>query len=283
VWLLGKATDFLVRLTGSDPDAGREEVTTEEIRDMITAQRGLSAQQRTILSGAFEIADRTLREILVPRREVMSLPADMPAREALRRLIDSGHSRAPVTGPLVLDDVLGVVHLRDLVDADGPVRARARDALFLPETMRVSDALRQMRQQRQQLALVVEERGAVDGIVALEDLIEEVVGEIYDETDRDLQAVVRDGDGTMLVAGTFPIHDLPDIGVDVEDLQDGDYTTLAGLLLARLGHIPQEPGETVDLGRYTAEVAEVTGHAITRIRLTRTARTDADADEHARR
>jgi putative hemolysin len=281
VWLLGKATDFVVRLVGADPGAGREEITTEEIRDIITAQRGLSAQQRTILSGAFEIADRTLREILVPRREVLSLPATMPARDARHRLVDSGHSRAPVTGDVGLDDVLGVVHLRDLVDADGPVGDHAREVLFLPETMRVSEALRQMRQQRQQLAIVVEERGAVDGIVALEDLIEEIVGEIYDETDRDLQAVVREDDGTMVIAGTFPIHDLPDIGIDVEELIDGDYATIAGLLLAQLGHIPEKPGETVDLGRYTAEVAEVTGHAITQVRLWRNAETSTDTGTNA--
>ena len=267
VWLLGKSTDLVVRLTGGDPHAAREAVTTEEIRDMITAQRGFSPEQRTIISGAFEIADRILREILVPRRDVTTLPTSLPAPEALHRLVASGHSRAPVTGSLGLDEVVGVVHLRDLVVADGPVAEQAHPALFLPETLKVSDALRQMRQQHQQFALVVDERGAIDGIVTMEDLVEEVIGEIYDETDRDLQAVMREPDGAMLLAGAFPIHDLPDLGVDIDDLQDGDYTTVAGLVLARLGHIPTAPGETVDLGRYTAEVVEVTGHAITRVRL----------------
>ncbi|MBX6357756.1 MAG: CBS domain-containing protein, partial [Micromonosporaceae bacterium] len=139
--------------------------------------------------------------------------------------------------------------------------------LFMPESLHVTDAIRQMRQQRQQFALVVDERGATDGIVTMEDLVEEIVGEIYDETDRDVQAVVREPDGALLLAGGFPIHDLPDIGIDLPAEDEGDYTTVAGLLLARLGHIPTTAGEAVRLPGFTAEVVEVTGRAITKVRL----------------
>ena len=278
VWLLGVATDLVVRMLGGDPKAQREEVTTEEIRDMVAAQQEFSEEQRTIISGAFEIADRILREILVPRRDVVTLPTGTKASEALRMLIDGGHSRAPVVGPAGLDDVIGVVHLRDLVDADGPVDGVARPGLFLPETLRVSDALRQLRQERQPLALVVDERGAIDGIITMEDLVEEIVGEIYDETDRDVQAVVREPDGTLLMPGSFPIHDLPDIGFDRSEPDEGDYTTVAGMVLAALGHIPTGPGETVTLPEFTAEVVEVTGRAITRVRLKPLPRS-ADFDE----
>ncbi|MFG1994210.1 hemolysin family protein [Actinoplanes sp. NPDC048988] len=266
IWLLGQSTDLLVRLTGVDPNATREEVTTEEIRDLVTQQQEFTPEQRTIISGAFEIADRVLREILVPRRDVLVIPADLPAPEALARLVAGGHSRAPVTGPMGLDDVLGVTHLRDLIDATGPVQDHMFDALFLPESLKVSDAMMQLRAQRQQLALVVDERGAIDGIVTMEDLVEEVVGEIYDETDRDVQSVVREDDGALLMPGTFPIHDLPDVGVDIERLEDADYTTVAGLVLAKLGHIPTAPGETVDVDGATAEVTRVAGRAITEIR-----------------
>ncbi|WP_433829766.1 hemolysin family protein [Actinoplanes sp. CA-015351] len=267
IWLLGKTTDLVVRLAGVDPNASREEVSTEEIRDMVAQQQDFTAEQRTIISGAFEIADRILREILVPRRDVLILPAETPAAEALDRLVAGGHSRAPVTGPMGLDDVLGVVHLRDLIGAQGPVREFMFNPLFLPETLKVSDAMRQLRSQHQQFAMVVDERGAIDGIITMEDLVEEVVGEIYDETDRDVQSVIREEDGTMLLPGTFPIHDLPDIGVDIEELDAGDYTTVAGLVLARLGHIPTETGETVTIDGHTAEVVEITGRAITRLRL----------------
>jgi magnesium and cobalt exporter, CNNM family len=251
VWLLGVTTDLVVRLAGGDPNA---------------------------ISGAFEIADRILREILVPRRDVLSLPTGTPAGEALTLLMDGGHSRAPVVGPAGLDDVIGVVHLRDLVAASGPVDALARAGLFLPETLRVSDALRQLRVERQQLALVVDERGAIDGIITMEDLVEEIVGEIYDETDRDVQAVVREDDGALLMPGSFPIHDLPDLGFDGESHEDVDYTTIAGMVLAALGHIPTDPGEVVELPEFTAEVVEVTGRAITKVRLRPTPR-DPELDE----
>ena len=267
VWLLGKSSDLIVRLVGGDPHAQREEVSTEEIRDMVAAQQEFSAQQRTIISGAFEIADRILREILVPRRDVFTLPKDTQAREALTLLMATGHSRAPVVGPAGLDDVYGIVHLRDLVDATGSVTELARPGLFLPETLRVSDALRQLRQERHQLALIVDERGAIDGIVTMEDLVEEIVGEIYDETDRDVESVVHEADGALLLPGGFPIHDLPDIGFDVNGHEDGDYTTIAGMVLAGLGHIPTEPGEVVELPLFAAEVVEVTGRAITAVRL----------------
>ncbi|MFI7600516.1 hemolysin family protein [Actinoplanes sp. NPDC049681] len=275
VWLLSAATDLVVRLAGGDPRAQREEVSTEEIRDMVAAQQDFSAEQRTIISGAFEIADRILREILVPRRDVLSLTTGLRSRDALAQLIAGGHSRAPVVGPAGLDDVIGVVHLRDLIGADGPVDAVARPGLFLPETLRVSDALRQMRLERQQLAMVVDERGAIDGIITMEDLVEEIVGEIYDETDRDVQSVVKEPDGALLMPGSFPIHDLPDIGFDGDVPDEGDYTTVAGMVLAALGHIPTGPGEIVTLPEFTAEVVEVTGRAITRVRLRALQRKDA--------
>jgi putative hemolysin len=268
VWLLGATTNVVVRLAGGDPHAQREEVTTEEIRDMVAAQQEFSAEQRTIISGAFEIADRILREILVPRRDVLTLSQGCSAHDALRQLIAGGHSRAPVVGPAGLDDVIGVVHLRDLVDATGPVDALAKQGLFLPETLRVSDAMLQLRSERQQLAMVVDERGAIDGIVTMEDLVEEIVGEIYDETDRDVQAVVKEADGAQVMPGSFPIHDLPDIGFEPDGTEEpGDYTTVAGMVLAALGHIPTAPGEVVTLPLFTAEVLEVTGRAITRVRL----------------
>lgn len=267
VWLLSAGTDLVVRLTGSDPRARREEVTTEELRDMVAAQRNLTPEHRTIISGAFEVADRILREILVPRREVVTLSADLTTAEALRELHASGHTRAPVVGPGGLDDVIGIVHMRDLLDGEGLVRDRASPALFLPETLRVTDAMREMRQRRQPFAMIVDERGSIDGIVTVEDLVEEVVGEIYDETDRDVQTAVRESDGALLLSGTFPIHDLPDLGLEVDHLDHGDYTTVAGLVLAQLGHIPKAPGEVVELPRFTAQVVEVTGRAITKVRV----------------
>ncbi|HEX6969564.1 MAG TPA: hemolysin family protein [Micromonosporaceae bacterium] len=267
VWLLSRATDSVVRLAGGDPNLPRQEVTTEELRDMIAAQRQLTPEDRLIISGAFDVAERILREILVPRRDVVALPTSMPAAQALRELQQARHTRAPVVGPDGLDDVVGLVHVRDLLDARGQVADHTNPALFLPDTLRVTEAIRRMRQHRQQLALVVDEHGSIDGIVTMEDLIEEIVGEIYDESDRDVQSVIREPDGALILPGSFPIHDLPDVGVDPEDIEDGDYTTVAGLLLARLGHIPKTPGEVVELPRFRAQVVEVSGRAITKVRI----------------
>ncbi|MBU8860990.1 MULTISPECIES: hemolysin family protein [unclassified Micromonospora] len=268
VWLLGRSTDLLVRLAGGDPRASRQEVTEEELREMLVSQRGLSAQQREILAGAFDIAGRTLREVFVARRDVTTLPADLPAAEAMRRLAATGRSRAPVIGPGGLDDVRGTVHIRDLVDAAGaPVGDRARPPVLLPGTLPVADAMRQLRQRHEQLALVVDEYGGVDGLVTMEDLLEEVVGELYDETDRDVRRAVREPDGALLLPGDFPLHDLPDVGVRVTFPLSREYTTVAGLVLAGLGRLPEGPGERVRLPGLTVEVVEVAERAVRRVRL----------------
>jgi putative hemolysin len=184
-----------------------------------------------IISGAVEITERNLREVLVPRRAVFTLDADLPVDAARAHMATSAHSRAPVVRNGNLDDTVGVVHIRDLLLAAGPTVADvARPAVLMPDSLRVADALRRFRAEREQIALVVDEHGAVDGIVTLEDLVEEIVGEIYDEHDRDVEAVQRDEDGTIVLPGTFPVHDLPDLGVDLDHRPDGGYTTVAGLI-----------------------------------------------------
>ncbi|MEU4717694.1 hemolysin family protein [Micromonospora purpureochromogenes] len=268
IWLLSRATDLLVRLAGGDPRAQRQEVTEEELREMLVSQRGLSAQQREILSGAFDIAGRTLREILVPRRDVTVLPASLSAADAMRQMAATGRSRAPVVGPGGLDDVRGLVHIRDLVDADGDTAGgRARRPLLLPGTLPVADAMRQLRQRHEQLALVVDEYGGIDGLITMEDLLEEVVGELYDETDRDVSGVLREADGSLLLPGDFPLHDLADVGVRLAFPLPRDYTTVAGLVLAGLGRLPDRPGESVRLPGLTVEVVEVADRAVRRVRL----------------
>jgi putative hemolysin len=267
IWLLARSTDLAVRLLGSDPRKHREEITPAEIRDLVTTHRGFTPEQRLIISGAVEITERVLREILVPRRDVFTLDAGMPAGEASLALAAAGHSRAPVVRHGNLDETVGVVHLRDLLGPDRPVGELARPALLLPDSLHVSDALRRFKADREQFALVVDEHGAVDGMVTLEDLVEEVVGEIYDEHDPDVRSVQHDPDGSLRLPGTFPVHDLPDIGVHLERRPPGDYTTIAGLIIVLLGHLPTAPGETVAVDGWTAEVTDVARRAITGVRL----------------
>jgi putative hemolysin len=262
VWLLSKSTDAAVRLMGGDPAVRREEMSKEELHDIVSSRRGFHRVQRTIMSGAIEIANRSLRQIIVPRPRVVALNADEAVDEAIAKLLSSDFSRAPVTGT-DLDDTLGIVHLRDLVGKSGVVRDHARPALELPESLSVMDALAQMQRSRTQLAIVVDEYGGTEGIVTVEDLLEEVVGEIYDEFDRDIKGVEYRSDGSMLVRGEFPIHDLGDIGVPIPQ---GEYMTIAGFIMDRLGRVPRR-GEHISESGWQLEVVEVTGQSIRKIRL----------------
>ena len=268
VWILGVTSDVAVRLAGADPKAHRDEISPDELRDLVAGHRGFTPEQREIIAGAVEIAQRRLREVLVPRLHAFTLRADAPVADARAALAASGHSRAPVVHGTALDDVAGVINLRDLVTHDtGTAGDHARPPMMLPDSLHVSEALRRFKAQREQLALVVDERGSVDGIVTLEDLLEEIVGEIYDETDRDVLSVEPQGDGSRLLPGLFPVHDLPDIGIELHHRPDGDYATVAGMIIAVLGHIPTTPGETITLNGWTFETTQIGRHAITQIRI----------------
>jgi len=262
VWLLSVSSDALVRLAGVDPAAQRQPVSEEEVRDMIATQPSFPTEQRTILVGALEITERRLREVVVPRREVLALPGDLPVAEAVRRMAAAAHVRAPVYRGDV-DDIAGVANLVDLVEATGRVADTCRPAMALPESMGVLPALRRMQRERQPLAIVINEYGGTEGIVTVEDLLEELVGELYDEFDRDVGSVRREPDGSLVLPGSFPVHDLPDLGID---LPEGPYATVAGLVLDRLGRIPGG-GETVAVGDWLLEVLEVERNTVRRLRL----------------
>jgi putative hemolysin len=267
-WLLGEATDVVVRLLGGDPSVGREPLSLDELRELVIGHPGLTAEQRTMLTGALEIHERALRDVLVPRRAVVTLLGDTTAEQARTTLAESGHSRAPVVDSHDFDDVVGVVHLRDLLGEHMTVAEAARPALQLPDSLRVSEALRRFKAERQQFALVIDEHGGVAGIVTIEDLLEEIVGEIYDESDRDVTAVRAMPDGSLVLPGTFPIRCLPDINVDITNAAAGDYTTIAGLVLVALGRVPTVPGDRVELAQWSIEVTGTAHHAITEVRLT---------------
>jgi len=266
VWLLSQSTDVAVRLLGGDPNRGREDVTEEELRDLVATNRSFSAQQRRIIDGAFEISQRTLHEVLRPRPDVFVLDAASPCDEAQAALAASGHSRAPVVTTGSLDDVIGIVHLRELLSNEPGCTAGARSipATIFPETLGALDALRQMQLSHVQMAVVVNEHGGAEGIVTVEDLVEELVGEIYDESDRDILMVRREPDGSMVLPGRFPAHDLPDVGVEVPD---GQYATVAGFLLWQLQRIPDRPGDVVDVGPWRMTITGVDDRAITEVRI----------------
>jgi putative hemolysin len=269
VWFLSRSTDLVVRLFGGDPSKEREEVTEEEIRDLVAAQTSFTPQQRTIIEGAFEVAERHIHEVLRPRPGVFTIDAEARCPDACRDLAASGHSRAPVCVQGNLDDVIGVVHLRDLLDRDDRiVRDVAAPVPVVPESAGVLPTLREMQRQRSQMVVVVNEHGGAEGIVTIEDLVEELVGEIYDETDRDILSVRREADGSMVIPGQFPVHDLIDLGIAVPR---GDYATLAGFLLAELQRVPDGPGDTVHHDPWSFTVTGVEDRAITEVHAHRRA------------
>lgn len=264
VWLLSKATDLAVRMLGGDPSLQREEMTEEELRDLIVSRPGVSRVQRDILSGALEISERSVRDVMVDRQRVVTTPAAMDVEEAVQRLLEFGRSRAPVEGEDI-DDVIGVVHLRDLIGKTGPVHKYAREVPAFPESTKVTKALALMQASRQHLAIVVDEFGGTEGIVTIEDLLEEIVGEIYDEFDRNIQEAQKRPDGTFVLPGNYPIHDLEELGID---LPEGPYATIAGFILDRLGMVPA-PGEVVEEDGLEVEVLEVEDNAIHKVAVRR--------------
>ena len=264
VWLLSKSTDIAVRVLGGDPDRQREEVTGDELRDMVAIHETFDPEQRQIIDGAFEISERTLDEVMVPRSDVAVIDAEATCSQALEVLVETGHSRAPVAEKRNLDRPVGMVRLRSLLDrGEEPVTSVMRDIPAFPDAARVLTALREFQSRRTQMAVVVDEYARTIGIVTVEDLVEELVGEIWDETDPNTIDVVHEPDGTIVLPGAFPFHDLVDLDVE---LPDGDYTTIAGLVLDAMNRFP-DPGESIDIDDWQITIRSVGRHRITQVAL----------------
>ena len=239
IWLLGVSTNVLVRVLGGDPKVSREEVTNEEIRAIVSGSTTLGDEERRIVEDVFEAGERGLREVMVPRTEVDFLPGDMPAHRAVRELLKAPHSRYPVIGDSA-DDIIGFVHVRDLLNPDlssrtTPVAEVARPVLSMPDTVRVLRALSEMRRGSSHLAIVLDEYGGTAGIVTMEDLVEELVGDITDEYDIVVEerVAVR---GDLVIDGLTTLDEFAEKTGLV--LPEGPYDTLAGFFMARLGQLP---------------------------------------------
>ena len=263
VWVLSKSTDGVVRLFGGDPSKDREEVTDEEVRDLVASGEVYEGFQRRVIEGALEMSDRTLRQVVTPRPDIVGIRAGTPVEEARRLLADSGHSRAPVWTDQ-LDDADAYVSVLSLIGVEGVAGDHAQPLLVLPESAGVLDALWRLQGERLQMALVISEHGAVEGIVTVEDLVEEIVGEIYDEHDRDLVDIRRRDDGTVDLPGRFPVHDLVDLEVEAPDT---DQTTIGGLLAEHHGRLPVV-GDRMPLpSGHEVEVLAASDRTVQRVRV----------------
>ncbi|GAB2915591.1 hemolysin family protein [Nonomuraea fastidiosa] len=271
IWMLSKSTDLVVRLLGGNPAADREEVTTEELRDMVVGHTDLTADERKLIVEVFAAGKRQLREVMLPRTEVEFMDADTPLNEAARLAATLPHSRFPVYRESY-DEVVGFVHVRDLLDPGligrtEPISAVVpiRPVKFVPASKRLLTTLNEMRDEGQHLAIVVDEYGGTAGIVTMEDLVEELIGDIRDEYDIEEEVVVLPA-GEIEIDGLTNLNDFAtETGIR---LPDGPYETLAGFVMAMLGHMP-EIGERVEFSGFELIVTELDGRRIARVRVKR--------------
>jgi CBS domain containing-hemolysin-like protein len=269
IWLLSRTTNGVVRLVGGDPDANRESITEEELRDLVAAHESLSGDERKLIDEVFAAGERHLREVMLPRTEVKFLDAGTTVSRAAKIVMESAHSRYPVVGRDV-DDVVGFVHIRDLLAPDPPggraatVGDLARPVLRLPGSKTVLPALSEMRREGHHLAMVVDEYGGTDGIVTLEDLIEELIGEIRDEYDLSPDERPVQPGGVLDVDGLLNLDEFAER--TTLRLPPGPYETAAGYVMATLGALPAL-SDSVSVDGWTLTVTQMDGRRVARLRV----------------
>ena len=252
----------------------------EEIRMLVeqsTEAGSLEQQDARLLEGVFEFSEKTAEEVMTPRTEMVALEAGLPMNDAADRVAEARRSRYPVyTGSL--DEIVGVVHAKDILSAlrerpDAPVRDIMRPPLFVPGTREVEDVLADMKRKKVHLAVVLDEFGGTAGLVTMEDLLEEIVGPIFDEYDRAEVPAPAEATGAVL-DGAMPISEFN--AQHDASLDDTDYTTIGGLVFGQLGRLPR-PGDVVQLEGFRFEVVSMAGRRVDQVRLL--AREEAPAEE----
>jgi putative hemolysin len=268
VWLLSVSVNLVVALLGGDPRAGRQAMTEQEVRDLVTETQAISADERRIVGEVFDAGKRQLREVLLPRTEVEFLPAGTTVAEAAKTASSVPYSRLPVYQGSY-DNVIGFVHIRDLLGpgADGAalIDQVVRQVKFVPISKTVLSTLSEMRRDRAHLAIVADEYGGTAGIVTLEDLVEELIGDIRDEYDIGESPATRLPRGEVEVDGLLNLDEFAEqTGIE---LPEGPYETVAGYVLAALGELPS-PGDSVRVPGFVISVTEMDGRRIARLRVT---------------
>ena len=280
--LIGMANLFIGRRGAAGVPPPR--VTESELlamADVAQAEDVIELQERTFIHSIIDFGDAVVREVMVPRPDMITLDADARVRAALDDVLAAGRSRVPVHQEGDVDDVIGIAYAKDLMRAEHGgqgedlVRSHVRPAHFVPETKHLTSLLREMQEAKFHLSIVVDEYGSTVGLVTLEDLIEELVGEIVDEYDVEEPVVETLSDGSVVVTGRMAIDDVDDL-LGTELPQEG-WDTVGGLMMAVSGHVPAE-GESVDVDGVRLVAQRVQGRRISRVRIER-AHPLATADE----
>ncbi|WP_136057035.1 hemolysin family protein [Microbacterium sp. K24] len=270
IWLLSVSTNALVRLLGGDPHKTGDEMTDEEVRDIVASHQGLPDDERRILDDVLSLRGRQISEVMRPRPEVVALDESASVADAMVQVRDLPFSRYPVSDRSI-DDITGFVHVRDLFEAAGadataPLSSLVRAIPYIPSTARVLPTLTRMRADGHHIAVVVDEYGGTDGLVTLEDLVEEVVGEIFDEYDADVTASPDAG-----VDGRLNLQDFEELtGLAIPR---GSSDTIAGFVTERLGRLAVV-GDSIEVDGATLRVTELDRRRISRVQVT--AHTEAE-------
>jgi CBS domain containing-hemolysin-like protein len=270
--LVNGSANAILRVAGIRPNDEVNVHSEEELKMLVavsTRKGVLQESERVIVGRAMEFADRIVRQVMVPRTEIVAVSDDTPVADILITARQHRFSRFPVYQD-DLDHIIGIVHVKDLVGVDKENRTRARDVMrkvpVMPETMRLDQALAEFRRQRVQLAVVLDEFGGTAGLVTLEDVIEQLVGEVHDEFDSEAPAFKEEGPGTFVVDGLTSLDALRErLGVE---LTDEPYDTVGGLVFGRLGRLAAI-GDTIEIEGYRFQVTAVDGRRVAQVRVVR--------------
>ena len=261
---------WLLRIAYSVGAAANDLVDDDDESDLDDDHDEDDHQEIELISSVLDFSETILREVMVPRTDMVSIPFDRTSEHALDAVIAHGYSRIPVTGD-GSDDIKGIVYAKDLLklmnEGASPVAVSEmlRPAYFVPETKKISDMLRDMQTNQVHMAVVVNEFGGTAGLVTIEDLLEELVGEIADEYDSEEPMVITGIDGSLLVDGRLDVDELSEL-VGAE-LPDEEWDTVGGLVLGLAGRVPKE-GESYSVGPITINVVRVQGRRVAKVRVT---------------
>ena len=272
-WLVSKSANTVVSWLGIQPHDALDAHSDQELKMLVAAsakQGVLQESERVIVGNALDFADTVVRQVMVPRTEIVALPEDLDLTGLVATARQTRFSRFPVYRE-DLDHIVGLVHVKDLVGVDRTSHATGRDLMrrvpFIPETLRLDQALAEFRRQRAGLAIVIDEFGGTAGLVTLEDVIEQLVGEVTDEFDAgDARRIKEESPGTYVIDGLVPLADLRD-RLNIA-LADEPYDTVGGMVFGRLGRLAKM-GDAVEIEGYHFTVTQVDGRRVAQVRVQR--------------